>query len=108
MQNRFIRFRPCDFTNDAQDNLRVVTRAEHASNDVKRSKPMSFICPQCNTTFILEGRKLNTAIRNRDRGRAGPFCGRSCAGKYGKSVQVGSSKLEVKKIVPEYTTKKAE
>ena len=92
-----------DFTNNSYENLVIKDRSIHISDDVKRYKDKKFVCPSCNITFILSGRKLHDAIHNKS---AGPFCSRSCAGKYGRNIRDGYQKLKIIKIIPEYTTKK--
>lgn len=46
----------------------------------------SFLCPVCGA----EGeQKASVIAANRKAGKAGPFCGRSCAGKYAAAVRFG-------------------
>ena len=54
----------------------------------------------------MVGKKLHDAIQYRKQGKAGPFCSKSCAGKYGKSIQLGAEKLPVEELIPTYTTNK--
>jgi transcription elongation factor Elf1 len=97
----------CDFTNNDLDNLRVIERAKHASEDAKRLVEQAFVCPECGKEFSLSGKKLHDAIYNRKRNRPGPFCGKPCAGRHNAKVQRGMKPLEVKQIIPEYTTDKS-
>ena len=97
-----------NFTNHDFNNMRVIERSKHIVEDVIRKKSTKFVCPMCSKQFSISGNKLHDAIQNRKRGKAGPFCGRKCAGKYGKSVQLGAPKEKIKKIKPEYTTIKTE
>lgn len=76
-----------DFTNNELTNLQVLDKAEHARIDAKRRLPENFICPYCGTFFQLRDKKLADATQNRKRGKAGPFCNRSCSGLYGTDVQ---------------------
>ena len=76
-----------DKTNDTPENLRVMSLAENAADSAIRLKEQNFTCPQCNNLFSISGRKLKDAANNRKQGKVGPFCGRSCAGKYGTSIQ---------------------
>lgn len=93
-----------DFTNNQISNLKVLPRREHISLDVKRYEAQSFTCPTCSKTFELSGRKLHDAIQNRKRGKFGPFCSRSCAGKYATSIQHhGHGKSKSPLIIPRYT-----
>ena len=43
-----------------------------------------FTCPECNGPGM---QRLSHVRHNRDMGKAGPFCGRSCAGKYSQKIQ---------------------
>jgi hypothetical protein len=98
----------CNFNDNDPDNIRVIDRKIHAFEDAKRHKTKEFLCPLCGDNFALSGRKLHDTIWNRKKGNAGPFCSRSCAGKYGKNVQIGKEKIIPIEIIPEYTTIKAE
>lgn len=55
---------------------------------------------------VIEGCRLSNAIQNRKQGKAGPFCSRSCAGKYGANVQNGKIAIEPEDIEASYTTNK--
>lgn len=91
--------------NNDYSNLRILRRSEHAKVEAKRLKRMKFKCPMCGKIFWLSGSRLHHAISNRKRGQAGPFCSKSCAGKYGSFVQHGKmKKLEIKEIEPKYYT----
>lgn len=96
----------CNPLNNEISNLRILSRVEHASIDAKRLKTQNFKCPICNNDFSLSGRKLHDSLLNRRNGKAGPFCSRICAGKYGKNVQNGQDKLVVVSTVPLYTSLK--
>lgn len=95
-----------DVLDNSKENLQIIKRSDHVSLDVKRHKERSFQCPYCNKLFTLVGRNLHEAILNRKRGKAGPFCSRSCAGSYSRGLQMGEKPIEVIEIVPEYTTNK--
>jgi len=83
-----------DINNNNLSNLRVLDRGVHCYLDAKRNKAMDFICPTCGGTFTLNGRTLSQAkINKKKRKTAGPFCSRSCAGKYGKAVQQNKSDI---------------
>lgn len=95
-----------DYENNQLSNLRVLDRSRHISIDVKRLEPQEFECPECGSKFVKEGSKLHDVISNRRKGKAGPFCSKSCAGKYSRRVQLGGKRLDVTKVVPSYTTRK--
>jgi hypothetical protein len=94
----------CNVQNNELSNLRILNRDEHARIDAIRLNKQDFRCPMCNRDFSLDGKRLHDTILNRKKNKAGPFCSRKCAGKYGKNIQNGSEKLEVITIIPSYTT----
>jgi hypothetical protein len=98
----------CNFLNNELSNLRILMRSEHSYLDVKRRISETFKCLICNNEFSLDGKKLNDATQARLKGKTGPFCSRSCAGKYGKLVQLTGQKISVSKILPSYTTIKSQ
>jgi hypothetical protein len=89
--------------NNEITNLQVLIKNDHVKMDVKRLVPVVFSCPSCNNSFSLQGNKLSRAKSARKRGKAGPFCSRECAGRYGANVQNGANKLEVALISDVYT-----
>ena len=74
-----------DVSNNSLDNLQVLSRIDnikkHAS--LKPREKGVFTCPECLSSFIVN---MNDARHNRKQGKAGPFCSRSCAGKYGQRL----------------------
>ena len=96
-----------DKSNDSPDNLRVLSLSENASDSVIRINSQVFNCPMCSIDFTLTGRKMSDAIHNRKKGKAGPFCGRSCAGKYGTRIQYENiDKLDISYINRTYYNNK--
>ena len=87
-----------DFTNDDPSNLRVRTRAQNASLGVKRLRTQTFSCPTCGKTIVKAGKALAWALDRAKKGKAGPFCNRSCAGKYGKEIQLGLREKQLSSI----------
>jgi hypothetical protein len=75
-----------DFTNNSLENLRVIDRVKHASEDVVRRKPVKCKCVYC-------GAKC-TPVKKNGNGRkcAGPFCSKSCIGKYTRDIKKDPSK----------------
>lgn len=79
-----------DFTDDRLENLRVVPRSIHVSDDARRVRIVKFICAWCKN----EGQQTPAYLdHNAKNGKAGPFCGKSCAGKYGAYVQNGGERF---------------
>lgn len=71
-----------DFTNDDISNLKIETRSDNAKKSARLRRKISyieFICPECKQPSKKEERYVK---HNRSMGKAGPFCSRSCAGKY--------------------------
>lgn len=78
-----------DKTNNQLDNLVVRERSEHVKLDATRIKVSPVVCPICGVEFIPTKNQINSRAKK----LAGPFCSRSCQGKYGKSVQMGEQSL---------------
>lgn len=69
-------------TNDALANLQILSQPDNArKSNVIRSIGAwpEFDCPECGKRFTKRRSKVNA---NRAQGKAGPFCGRVCAGRY--------------------------
>ena len=81
-----------NFENNSIDNLKVKDRKQHGKDDAIRAKTEPVACPWCGTMF--EPSRNSRSKRNRVLNIAGPFCSRTCSGKYGKSVQLGGDKLD--------------
>lgn len=87
-----------NFKNDSPENLQIMTRGENAAKSAERRKEVFDNCVFCGKEFKLSV----SQVRNRCRGKAGPFCSRSCVGKYGKGVQGGEKTLPPNEIVVSY------
>jgi len=75
-----------NFYNNSWDNMRIVDRKIHAAQDMYREIPVEITCVLCKKKVLKSPHNL---IHNAKQKKAGPFCGKSCAGKYGKMVQNG-------------------
>ena len=96
-----------DKTNDTIENLRVLSLSANAADSAIRLNPQIFECPTCYQDFELSKDKLKNAARNRRLGKTGPFCGRSCAGRYGAKVGHGQiEELPVTQVVRSYSSDK--
>ena len=73
-----------DKTNDRFENLRVITRSKHASDDNRRVKLVEITCIGCGNKAL---KRPNYLRSNSKQGKAGPFCSKSCAGRYGTEIQ---------------------
>lgn len=92
-----------DKTNDARENLRVIPRSQHAREDALYVSCVEGTCAWCQKRFTLSVNQRNSRA-----GKAGPFCSRSCSGRYGASIQAGSLKKGRKLIVKNYFRKNKE
>lgn len=80
-----------DCSNDSLDNLQLLTRSENSKKSAANGKngirkKYTGTCPNCGAYFT---RYLNRVRHNRKQGKAGPFCGKSCAGVYSMDVKMG-------------------
>jgi len=68
-----------DPMNDALDNLQLMSMGDNIRKSHPEQEVSTHICPWCGTTFD----KAASRVRgNRKQGKAGPFCSKSCAGKW--------------------------
>lgn len=69
-----------DKKNNLISNLQVMGREEHASYHAPQAKKMEITCQECGVVVS----KLCSQVKHNqvNMGRAGPFCGRSCAGRF--------------------------
>lgn len=74
-----------DIDNNDLSNLRIVPRDEHSSDDTRRVKLVKLHCAWCDKEFERSPRILRDKAK---KGSSGPFCSRSCAGKYARTLQL--------------------
>lgn len=74
-----------NFENNDISNLRLVPRDEHSADDTRRVKPVTFTCAWCDKDFERSPRLVRDKAK---KNKAGPFCSRSCAGKYSRMFQL--------------------
>lgn len=74
-----------NFKNDSFDNLRIVKRRDHSVKDSLRRPILKECCLMCNKHMTL----TRSQISSRQQGKAGPFCSKSCAGRYGAEISNG-------------------
>ncbi len=79
--NLVVHHKDHDKRNNKIGNLEVMTRSEHSKHHGKNKEPELhvFTCPMCDMPAVKLARNVRS---NTKRDHAGPFCGRSCAGKY--------------------------
>ncbi len=74
-----------NFDNNNLDNLRIMPRKEHSAEDTRRVKNLKLECAWCNAPFERSPRLVRDKSKKQ---KAGPFCSRSCAGKYSRMLQL--------------------
>jgi hypothetical protein len=69
-----------DFSNNSLENLQVLSRSENAKKEMSLhpAEIGTFSCPFCNKKF---SREMRLVRGNWKKGKSGPYCSRSCAGK---------------------------
>ncbi len=68
-----------NFNNNDLENLEILPRNLHAQQDARKVQVMELMCPMCENVFIC---RIDKNFRgNRKKGRSGPYCSKSCAGK---------------------------
>lgn len=76
-----------DFSNNNIENLQILSRTTHGKIDAIYRKEVTVRCPMCDIEFVPTRGQISNSQRLRQ--RAGPFCSRQCAGKYGAMIQHG-------------------
>jgi len=71
--------------NNELSNLKIMPRKEHSSEDTRRVKWIDFTCPWCDKAFSRSPRLIRDKAK---KNKSGPFCSRSCAGKYSRMLQL--------------------
>jgi hypothetical protein len=74
-----------NFENNDLNNLRLVPRDQHSGDDTRRVKPVKFTCSWCDKEFERQPRLVRDKAK---KNKAGPFCSRTCAGKYSRLLQL--------------------
>ena len=69
-----------DQSDDRIENLEIKSRGEHTRGHRPSPEKIAIVCPECGRTAVLLARQVR---HSRSQGKAGPFCGKRCAGKYG-------------------------
>ena len=69
-----------DETNDVISNFQLLTRVDNIKKSTKKPEIFKGVCPMCNEPF--EKFMRNVKGNQVKQGKAGPFCSRSCAGRF--------------------------
>lgn len=77
-----------DVTNNDISNLEVVFKAAHIrEHSLKYRTDVTSSCIYCGIELTLNHDRQSQRFRDANRGKAGPFCSKSCIGKYGADKQ---------------------
>lgn len=74
-----------NFDNNDLSNLKIVPRVEHSTLDTRRVKLIKYKCLMCEKEFERSPRLVRDKAK---KGKAGPYCSKSCAGKYARLLQL--------------------
>lgn len=74
-----------DYLDNRLENLKLVPRKQHSTLDTRRTHPIELVCLWCNKKFHRSPRILRSQNK---KNKAGPFCSRSCAGKYSYTLKL--------------------
>lgn len=74
-----------DFLDNSLSNLRIMLRRDHSKEDSKILIPVKFNCLYCEKEIWQSSGKLSRLASRIENGQRGPFCSRSCSGKYDHS-----------------------
>ena len=74
-----------NFDNNDISNLKLIPRKQHSFNDTRRVKMVKYHCAWCDKEFERSPRLIRDKAKKK---KSGPFCSRSCAGKYSRLIQL--------------------
>lgn len=77
--------------NNELDNLEILDHKVHcAEHSTKYQTEIIAKCVFCGNNFVMNNVRQRRRIADSKRNKFGPFCSKSCSGKYGTSIQYGS------------------
>jgi len=74
-----------NFDNNDLSNLKIVPRVEHSTLDTRRVKFIKYKCLMCEKEFERSPRLIRDKAK---KGKSGPYCSKSCAGRYARLLQL--------------------
>ena len=95
-----------DKTNDDLNNLIIRDKSLHAKLDAFRVRTENVNCIWCNKSFPPSKNQRNKQSCSESGFPAGPFCSKSCIGKYTADLNKGGDKLGRVMVEKEYYTNK--
>jgi DNA-directed RNA polymerase subunit RPC12/RpoP len=82
-----------NYDNNHLSNLKIVPRREHSAMDTRRVKLVKYKCLMCGEDFERSPRLIRDKAK---KGKSGPYCSKSCAGKYARLLQLKKIKKNKK------------
>lgn len=73
--------------NNDFNNLCVVKHVDHMKEHRKYKENTDVVCVWCENKFVLNPKQQAYRSGNSKKNKKGPFCSRSCSGKYGTFIQ---------------------
>lgn len=70
--------------------MQILTRSQNAAKSVLRRKDIMVKCVECYAEFMISCDQVSKRAET----KYGPFCSKSCSGKYGQRVQMGQKALK--------------
>lgn len=78
-----------DFTNNDINNLEAMDHVEHCRKH-RPTQSQKVVCVYCGKAFMLYGKQICERRHNAKKEKTGPYCSRSCSGKYGQERQMSA------------------
>jgi endogenous inhibitor of DNA gyrase (YacG/DUF329 family) len=77
-----------NFNNNDISNLEIIDHKEHCrEHQLKYRENITVHCVYCGKEKTLTPRQQRDRSGSKNRGKAGPFCNKTCSGKYGIDLQ---------------------
>lgn len=82
-----------DRSNNDPTNLELLTPSEHAKRHASEPEMLELACLLCGAAFL---RMAKDERGNRRKGRAGPYCGKRCAGRASRARQLAAGQRNLR------------
>jgi hypothetical protein len=81
-------------SNNELANLEVKDWGDHTRDHSKPAEWWPLVCVRCGIAFM---RRARFERWNRGQGKVGPFCGKSCSGKWSRAEQIRSGRSNLRR-----------
>lgn len=92
--NTFVHHKDRNKRNNDLDNLEVRSRSSHSKIHSREIEYAELVCVSCGQVFVREAKEERARIK---KGRSGPFCNKSCAGRFTRGVQIANGMSNLRK-----------